>query len=374
MDIEIKKVETASELRAFIYLPEKIHKGHKGWLPPLYGDDKKFFDSSKNAMFSHNRVVLFLAYKSGEVVGRVMGVIPDEYNRKINAKTGRFSYLECYNDKDVFSSLMSAVEDWARQCGCNQMIGPMGFSDKEPQGFITKGFDEPTMLVTACNFPYMNDLIKDRGYAPYVELCEYDVPITENIIDRYKKFTDRVEKNLKINIHEFTSRSKVKPYVKGVFDLINRSYQEIYGFTSVTEREAEEFAERFLPILDPTLIKIITNQDGLTVAFIIAMPDLSDGVRRAKGRLFPFGWFHVLRSMLRSKKLVLLLGGIEPTMQNKGLDAVLATRLFSSARKTRFKRMDSHLIMKSNYKMRQEIEKLDDFRMYKEFCIYSNNI
>ncbi|MDY3548812.1 hypothetical protein PG291_09385 [Riemerella anatipestifer] len=374
MEITIKQVEGAKELRAFIYLPEKIHYNHQEWLPPLYMDEEKFFNPKRNPAFQHNDTILLLAYQNGKAVGRIMGIIPHEYNKKQNLKTARFSYFECYEDEAVFSVLLKEVEQWAKSKGCEELIGPMGFSDKEPQGFLTKGFSEPTMMITNSSFEYMSRMILALGYSSFVELCQYDVPLTSKITERYEAFTERIQSRMNITVHQFTSTKQVKPFVKSVFNLINATYQEIYGFTSISKEEMDEFASRFLPLLNPKLIKIISDGSGRVVAFVIAMADLSQGIKKAKGRLLPLGWFHILRASKTSRRLVLLLGGIAPDYQNKGLDAVLATHLFGSAIKLGFKSVDSHLIMKENHKMRAEIERLPNHRMYKEYTIYKKEI
>ncbi|MDY3525340.1 hypothetical protein PG310_06535 [Riemerella anatipestifer] len=374
MEITIKQVEGAKELRTFIYLPEKIHHNHQEWLPPLYMDEEKFFNPKRNPAFQHNDTILLLAYQNGKAVGRIMGIIPHEYNKKQNLKTARFSYFECYEDEAVFSVLLKEVEQWAKSKGCEELIGPMGFSDKEPQGFLTKGFSEPTMMITNSSFEYMSRMIRASGYSSFVELCQYDVPLTSKITERYEAFTERIQSRMNITVHQFTSTKQVKPFVKSVFNLINATYQEIYGFTSISEEEMDEFANRFLPLLNPKLIKIISDDSGRVVAFVIAMADLSQGIKKAKGRLLLLGWFHILRASKTSKRLVLLLGGIAPDYQNKGLDAVLATHLFGSAIKLGFKSVDSHLIMRENHKMRAEIERLPNHRMYKEYTIYKKEI
>ncbi len=374
MSIKIKEVRSKEDLKTFIYLPEKIHKNHKNWLHPLYMDDEKFFDAKKNSLFEHNLAILFLAFKDGKAVGRIMGVIPTDYNKLHGKSNARFSFLECYEDKEVFNALISAVENWAKSHNCTEIIGPMAFSDKEPQGFLTKGFEEKAMMVTNHSFPFMVDFIQENGYKSYVELVQYDVPLTSEILDRYKNFTKRVEQNLKIKSVEFTSTKQVRPYVKPVFDLINRTYHEIYGFTKLTEKEANEFADRFLPLLNPKLIKMIENEKGEIVAFVIAMADLSDAIRKSRGRMLPFGWARIFYAMKTSKRLQLLLGAVAPEMQNKGLDAVLATKLFGSAIKLGFKTVDSHLIMRDNTKMRGEIERLKGSVMYKEYAIFRKNI
>lgn len=374
MSITIKEVITTAELDTFIYLPEKIHHGHANWLYPLYIDEEKFFSKERNPAFKHNATILLLAYIDGIPVGRIMGIVPHSFNKQNQVQTARFSYFECYESKAVFDALLHAVEAWAKQNGCTNLVGPMGFSDKEPQGFVTKGFDAPTMMVTNCSYEFMKHFILENNYDPYVELCEYDVPLTPEVADRYKKFTQRVEQNHKIVVHEFTSTRQVKKFVRPVFNLINETYKNIYGFTAVTEAEMDEFGKRFLPLLNPALIKIITDEGGGVIAFVIGMADLSEGIQKARGRLLPFGWYHIYRASKRSDRLVLLLGAVDKRMQDKGLNAVLASRLLTSALASGFKVMDSHLIMRTNTKMRGEIERLEGHKMYKEYTIYTKDL
>ncbi|WP_172915394.1 hypothetical protein [Capnocytophaga canimorsus] len=368
--VTIKEVSTAKELKTFIYLPEKIHQNHKNWLPPLYLDEEKFFSHKRNPAFQHADTILLLAYRGEQAVGRIMGIVPHQYNRKNGVESVRFSYFECYEDELVFKELLLAVERWGKSKNCTEMLGPMGFSDKEPQGFLTQGFTEPTMLITNCSFEYMKIFIEKASFESFVRLYQYQVPLTQNVLERYQKFTQRVEARQNINVHEFTQTGQVRPFIAGVFELINNSYKDIYGFLPVTKKETEEFANRFLPLLNPKLIKIICDLSGKVIAFVIAMPDLSEGIRKAKGRLLPLGWFHILQASRKSKKLMLLLGAIAPEMQNKGLDAVLATKLFASALTLGFQEIDSHLIMEKNLKMRSEIERLPNHKLYKEYTIY----
>ncbi len=374
MSVKILEVKDKNDLNSFIYLPEKIHRNHANWVHPLYMDEKQFFNLEKNEAFQHNRTALFLAIEDGKISGRIMAIIPDEYNKLKNVKTARFCYFEATENKEVFDALLNRAEQWAKDAGCNLMVGPMGFSDKEPQGFLTAGYDEKTMIVTNCSFRYMKEYLETDGYKPFVELCQYDVPLSEQLIQRYRAFADRVGRNMHVTVHEFTKTSEIKPFVQSVFRLINTTYTEIYGFTKVTEKEAEDFANRFIPLLNPKLIKLITDESGEVVAFVIGMPDLSQAIRKGRGRLFPLGWFYILRAFRNSRRLVLLLGAVKNEMQNKGLDAVLAVHLFRSALDLGFDKMDSHLIMRKNIKMRREIERLDNHRMYKEYTIYSKEL
>lgn len=374
MSFQIQEVRSLRDLRHFIYLPEKIHANHPNWLHPLFIDEKAFFNPDKNPQFKENETILFLAKKDQEPIGRIMGIIPKEFNALNKVHTARFAYLECYENEAVFHALLDAVKNWAIARNSKQLIGPMGFSDKEPQGFVTSGFDEQTMMVTNCSFEYIKTFSQRAGLEPFVELCQYEVPLTPAIVQRYTPITERVLRNLNVNVKEFRTAKEIKPYVQSVFDLINSTYTDIYGFTKVSREEADEFAKRFIPLLNPNLVKLVLDTNNRVIAFVIAMPDLSRAIRKSKGRLLPFGWFRILREMRKSKRLVLLLGGVHPNFQNKGLDAVLAVRLISSALKLGYTMMDSHLIMKENDKMRSEIERLPNFRLYKEYTIYKRNL
>src|SRR5690606_31455508 len=268
MSVLIRQVRSSQDLKTFIYLPEKIHKDHLNWLPPLYVDEKNFFNVKKNPQFEENETILFLAFKDSKAVGRIMGIIPKEFNSINGVHTARFSYLECYDDEEVFNALLKSVQDWARPFHCTTIIGPMGFSDKEPQGFLTKGFEEKTMMVTNHSFQYMKKIIERAGFSSFVELCQYEVPLSRAILQRYEPITERVMRNLQIKVQEFRNTKEIQPFVQRVFQLINRTYTDIYGFTRVTEQEASEFAKRFIPLLNPKLVKLILDRNENVVAFV----------------------------------------------------------------------------------------------------------
>lgn len=373
-NIQIKEVKTAQQRKEFIYLPEKINAHNPLWLPPLYLDEEKFFNPKKNPAFAHNPTVLFLAYDNGKAVGRIMGIIPTEYNLKQKENSARFAYFDCYENPAYFRALLGAITQWAKQQHCQKLVGPMGFSDKEPQGFVTEGFDAPSMMITSQSPEFMQKMIRQEGFSPMVELYQYEIPLKDAHLQRYHHFAQRIQERFGLTVHEFTQTRQVKPFVQPVFRLINQTYQQIYGFNRVSEEEMKEFAQRFLPLLNPKLIKIISNKQGEVIAFIIAMADMSLGIRKAKGRLLPWGWYHIYQSAKRSKRLVLLLGAISPAYQGKGLDAILASRLLGSAQKLGFILMDSHLIMKENHKMRNEIERIPQHKCYKKYAIFSKNI
>jgi GNAT superfamily N-acetyltransferase len=372
MSTEIKEVKSKKELKIYIRLPEKIHKTHKNWLYPIYSDEFSFYNPKKNDAFSHSDTILFLAYKNGIPVGRIMGIINRKYNQAKREKQARFCFLDCYNDKDIAFQLIKRIEDWARDKEMKTIIGPFGFSDKEPQGILTSGFEQPTVIVTNHSFEYLKEFIESFGYETKIDLVQYSVTIPEQLPEVYQKAAERIVMN-GFKVKEFTSRKELKKYIRPVFELINESYTKIFGFAAFTDKEIFDFANRYIQLLNPELIKLVLNKDNELLAFVVSMPDLSSGINKAKGRIFPFGFIHILRSAKQSKQLNLMLGAIKEGYRGKGFDTLMALHLFRSARKLGMKLMDSHLIMKDNTPMRSEMEKLNG-EIYKTYRVYQKEL
>jgi hypothetical protein len=371
--INLRKVVSKKDLKRFIHLPFKIHKNHKEWLPPLIADEWKVFDRNKNHSFSHCDTIMLLAEKNKKVVGRIMGIINYAYNNGRNEKNGRFCFLECYDDAEVYDAMIVAIEKWAAEKGMEKLVGPLGFSDKDPQGFLVEGFDDPmSVMVTNCSFPFMIDHTMRNGYVKKLDLFQYRSIIPDLIPEFYARIADRI-KSRGFKILEFDKSKNVRPYVQPVFDLINETYVDIYGFAPLQEIESKEFSERFLPLLNPAYIKLVVDKDEKLVAFVIAMPDISEGFRKANGRLFPAGFIHILRSFKKATQLNLLLGCVKDNIRNSGIDALMAVSLFESAKKGNLKTLDSHLIMEDNLKMRALMERLDSV-VYKKYRIFEKDL
>lgn len=364
---------TKKDLSSFIRLPYRIHKDHPQWLPPIWEDEWKVFDPKKNAAFGHCDTILLLAERDGKAVGRIMGIINHSYNQIQNEQGARFCFMECYDDQAVFDALLDHLEQWAKEKGMHEIVGPIGFSDKDPQGFLIEGFDDPvTVLITNHSFPYMIRYMETRGYGKKLDLVQYRFDLPDPLPDIYHKIAERViRKGYKAL--EFTRTKDIRPWITPVFDLINASYKKIYGFSALTEEEAHEFSNRFLPILNPNFVKLILDANDKLVAFVIGMPDMSKGLRRAKGRLFPIGFIPVLWSMKTSRQLNLMLGGIEESKRNLGLDSLMAVKMIDSAAKSGFKILDSHLVMETNVKTRAEFERIGAV-MYKKYRIFNKTI
>jgi ribosomal protein S18 acetylase RimI-like enzyme len=371
-ELTVKEVLTKKDLRIFIYLPEKIHKDEPEWLPPIYLDEWELFDKKKNKSFKYADAILLVASRDGKPVGRIMGIVNIRYNEINNEKHGRFCFMDCYNDKEVFHTLLTKVEDWAREKGMTSIVGPLGFSDKDPQGFQIEGFEYPLFMTAPNNSKYMPELLESEGYEKKIDLVNYLGKIPEQLPPVYDRVLARLENSNEYKIIEFKSKKEIKPFIIDVLELMNETFAEIYGFVPLTDKEKTDFAARYLPILDPNFVKVI-EADGKLVGFAIGMPDLSKGIRDAKGRLFPFGLFKILRDSKRSKKLLMMLGGVKKEYRGKGLDVLMGVKILQSSINHKMESLDSHLVLENNARMRGEYERVG-CKVVKKFRIYQKEL
>jgi GNAT superfamily N-acetyltransferase len=374
MGLIIKEVLTKRDLRDFICLPAKIHQGHKNWIPPIYMDEWSFFNPKKNLSFASCDHIRLLAYRDGKPVGRIMGLVSHKYNQIKKENNARFCYFETYDDHEVAHALLSRIEDWARALGKDKLIGPLGFSDKEPQGFLVEGFDEAVVLAANCNYEYQVELVRKEGFQTEIKLVSYLAEVPQTLPPIYQRIVPRLEQlNSEFRIVEFTSKWTLRKYIRPVLSLTNRAFRQIYGSLPYEEREMDDFANRFIIFLDPNFIKVVLNQQGELIAYIVAMPDIAEGLKKSKGKLLPFGLFTVLRSGKKTDRVVSLLGAIDEPYRGRGLDVLLALKIFESARKKGKKYIDSHLVLEDNYAMRGEYERIGG-KVYKRYQIFSKSL
>lgn len=371
-EIVIKEVITRRDLKEFIYLPEKVHRNNPAWLPPLYSDEWLLYDPKRNKSFEYCEYIRLLAYINGRAVGRIMGLINQRYNEIKNEKNGRFCFIEAIDDKEVVSTLLKAVEEWARDRGMTKIVGPLAFSDKDPQGLQVEGFEYGAVLSAPTNAAYLPELVAACDYTTEVELVDYIADIPRELPEVHKRVLGMIAKRDEIELLEFASKKEMKPYIVDILQVMNDTYSHIYGFVPLTDKEKKELARRFMPILDPRFIKAVRVNNQL-VAFVIAMPDIADGLRKAKGRLFPFGFIHILRSVRKSTQLLMLLGAVREEYRGIGLDAIMGSKILASAANSKMVTLDSHLILAHNKRMRAEYERIGG-KVVKRFRIFQKQL
>ncbi len=374
MSIEIKPVKNREELRKFICLSSKIHRNHSNWVPPIYSEEWKYFSPKRNKTLSACDTTLALAYRNKDVIGRIMGIIHHRYNEYSNERNGRFAYMECWNDQEAAHGLLEHTEKWAREKGMKKIVGPMGISDQNPEaeGFQIEGFEHAPTIATYCNFKYIIRLLENEGYTKEVDYVVYKVPIPKEMPDFYKRINKRVLRKKEFHLVEFSRRSQLKPYIRPVFNLLNECFNDSYGFLPIADREGGDMARRYLIFFDPRFIKIATRK-GEVVSFVLSIPNLSEGLRKARGRLFPFGIFKILRAAKKTKQLDLLFGAVKEKFRGRGLNVFMGLRMFEEARDAGMEFMDSHHELETNTRVRNEMEAMKG-TIYKRFRIFQKTL
>jgi hypothetical protein len=366
--IEIKTVSDKYSLRKFIHLPAVIHKNHLNWVPPIYHDEWNYLNPAHNEAFTYCETTLALCYKNRKPAGRVMGIINHRYNKSKGERTGRFSMMESIDDQEVASSLLSYVENWARSKGMLKIVGPYGMNYFDPEGFLIEGFEYPPTISTNYNFEYIIPLLSNAGYKTETDYVVYKIDLPNKIPDVYYKIRERVFRNEVFELVEFTTRKEMKKYTRPILMLMNECFTDIYGYSLLDKTEMDKIGNQYLNLLDPRFVKVVRNKKEL-VGFIVAMPHISDGLRKSKGYLFPFGFLKILKALKHSKQIDLLIGGVKKKFQGTGLDVVLGMSMTETATREGFTLLDSHHELLSNFKVRAEMERIGGIP-YKKYRIY----
>ena len=368
--ITIKKVEGRKELRAFIRFNYFLYKDNPYAVPDFLEDMLDTFDRRKNAAFEFCEGDLFLAYRGKEIVGRVVAIINHKANKQWNTRNVRFGWIDFIDDPEVSKALLNAVEEWGRERGMNKIVGPLGFTDMDPEGMLIEGFDQLGTMSTIYNYPYYSQHMERLGFAKEVDWVERKVmvPTPEHQADMQKYFrvAELCMKRYNLHMRHFKNHREILAadggqYIQKVFDVINRSYAELYGYSQMNERQIMQYAKTYLPFLDMRLLAIVETEDNEPIAVGITMGSLSYALQKAHGKLFPFGWWHLAKAIYFKPAPVLdmLLIGVVPEWQNKGVNAPLFTQIIEVAQKMGFVWAETHVQLEENEKSQVQWAHLD---------------
>jgi GNAT superfamily N-acetyltransferase len=372
-DIKLVRVDGKRSLKTFVYLPAVLYRDQSNWVPPIYVDEWKFHNPAENPSLQTADTVRLLAYRGKKAVGRVMGIINHKYNEANGERSARFFQFDLVNDIAVAQVLLDAVSQWAREKGMNRLIGPYGFSDKDPQGLQVDGFEHLPVIATPTNPAYIPRLVEQLGFTKHLDCVSYQLAVPAQVPELYERIYERAIRSMQIRVLSFNSKREMKPFIVPVFRLVNETYAPLFGFVPMSETEMKRMAAQYMPVLDPAFVKCILNEQDELIAFIIGMPDMSEGIRKAKGKLFPFGFLYMLAAARKTKQLDLMLGAIRQDYRGRGLNALLGTELMRAASKRGFTVMDSHLVLEENRLMCAEYEKMGG-KVYKRYRVYGKEL
>lgn len=360
MAISIKLVDKKNkqELKTFIRFNYELYKNNPYSVPDLYQDMLNTFNPKINAAFEFCEADYFLAYKDGKLVGRVAAFINKKANETWEKNEVRFGWIDFVDDLEVSKALLDTVEKWGKERGMATILGPLGFTDFDAEGMLIEGYDQLSTMATIYNYPYYPEHMGKLGFEKDADWVEYKIYIPEDgIPEKHRRISEIIMKKYDLRILKCKSSKMLAcGYGQAIFDLMNEAYAPLYGYSELSQGQIDQYIKMYLPIVDLRMIPLIVDREGKLIGVGISMPSLSIALQKAKGKLFPFGWFHLAKSLFikRSKVLDLLLVAVKPEYQNKGVNALLFYDLIPVLHKMGFEYGESNPELEMNGKVQSQ--------------------
>lgn len=321
--ITVKEVTSNKQLKQFVTFPFRLYKECPYWVPPLIKDEMETLDMTKNPVSKNAESWYFLAYRNNEVVGRIAVIINHLEVDEIGKKKVRFGWFDVVDDLEVTTALVEKVFEIGRQHKLDYAEGPVGFSNMEKAGILTMGYEELNTMITWYHYPYYAEHFESLGFEKQATWVEYKMNIPQSIKEKVAKFSGLVKERYQLSVIRFNNKKEILPYVDKMFELLNKTYNSLQTFVPIQQYQIEYYKEKYFSFIHPDYITCIKDKNGTLIAFSIVMPSFSKALKKANGKLFPTGWFHILQAQKKNDTAAFYLIGIDPEYQGKGVTAII---------------------------------------------------
>lgn len=362
MSVEIKEVQSRRELREFVNFPEKLYRHNPYYVPPLEFDQMDTLDQKKGAAQEFCDSKLYLAYKDGKLAGRVAAIVNRLANKQWNHKEVRFGWYDFIDDREVSKALMDKVEEFGRIYGMESVVGPLGFTDFDPEGLLIEGFDQLSTMALIYNYPYYVDHIEEMGFQKDADWIEYKIEVPKALPERVARMANIIEQRANVHVTPLTRKLiKEKDYAHKIFKIINECYKNLYNFTVLPEKMADKYIGFYLKVLDLNYVSLVENDKDEIVAFGITMPSIVRALQRSRGKLFPFGWWYLAKSLFfkREEGVEMLLVGVNPEYRNSGVNTLVQLDMFKKYTDAGVKWAETNAILETNIKNQGQFKEFD---------------
>lgn len=354
MSVEIRKVSSRKELKAFVRFANNLYKGNKYYVPSMPFDDMNTFNKDKNGAFEFCDAELYLAYKDGKLAGRVAAIVNYKANESWKADQVRFGWIDFIDDIEVSAALLEAVCAFGRARGMKQIVGPLGFTDFDPEGMLVEGFDRLSTMALIYNHPYYPEHMVRHGYVKETGWVEYRITIPEQLPENHRRLSEIIKERYGLKVRKLSRRQiRKEDYGRKLFKLINETYCVLYGYSLLSDKQIDQYVDLYLSLIDTKMLTFIEDPKGDLIAAGISIPSLSEALQKCNGEILPFGWWHLLKTMFFKKPdtLDLLLIGVRPDYQNRGVNSLLFVDLFENYKKMGFKYAETNANLETNAKV-----------------------
>lgn len=354
MSIEIRTVSSKREMNTFVRFGNRLYKGNKYYVPSMPMDDKNTLNKDKNGAFEFCDAELYLAYDGDKVVGRVAAIVNYKANKAWNVSQVRFGWFDFIDDINVSRALLEAVIKFGQARGMTQIVGPLGFTDFDPEGMLVEGFDRLSTMALIYNHPYYPEHMKQLGYYKETGWVEYRITIPEELPERHIRLAEMVRERYHLKVRKLNRKQIASEnYGQKLFRLINETYCVLYGYSLLSEKQIDQYVDLYLGFIDLKMVTFIEDEKGELIGAGVSMPSLSEALQKCRGELFPFGWWYLLKTIFVKKPetLDLLLIGVKPEWQNRGVNSLLFVDLFQNYRNMGFKYAETNANLETNHKV-----------------------
>jgi len=322
MNIEIKEVKTKKDLKKFINFVYDLYKGNKFWCPPIFFDEMNTLHWEKNPAFEYCEARYWIALSDGKVVGRIAGIINSKSNKIWDEKHIRFGWFDFIDDAEIPEKLLQLVIDWGKEKQLNAIHGPLGFTDMDREGMLIKGFDELGCISSFYNYPYYQQRVEALGLEKDVDWVQSIFPIPDSIPEKVARFSELIQQKFKFKILEAKKTKELLPYADDIFHTLNKCFKDLYGFVPLTDKQIKMYVKAYFSFVRPEFIGVVLNEEDKVIGFGIALPSLTKALQKCNGKLFPFGWYYLLRALKSNELVDMYLNGVDPDFHNKGVPSV----------------------------------------------------
>lgn len=359
MQTLVKTVRSKKELKEFIRFPFKLYGENKNWVPALENDEFDTFNPKTNGAYEYCDAELYLAEKDGQTVGRVAAIINHKANEKWGEKIVRFGWLDFIEDAQVLHALLESVAFWGKERGCDKMKGPLGFTDLDKEGSLVEGYDKLSPFTCLYNFPYYDTMLKAEGFSKDVDWTQRVVKVEKEYPPMFQ-FTNLIEERYGIRVARAkNTRELCDRYGLDIFHMYNTTFAELFQFTPITDKQIKRYLQTYVPILIPDFVAVCVDADDKPVGFAFCVPSLSKAVKKARGKLFPFGFLHIFRALRRNDTLEALMIGVLPEYQGKGASVLMFKYIHENCIKNGITRMILNPQLEENFKVQSLFEQYE---------------
>jgi hypothetical protein len=328
--ITVKEVHTKAELNKFIAFPDKLYNGNKYRVPQLHIFEKSTLSPKKNPAFEFCEARYWLAFKGKKTVGRIAAILNHKANEIWQEKNMRFGWFDFIDDYEVSAALLKKVEEWAKEKNLELVHGPLGFSDMDLEGMLVEGFDEIGTQATLYNYPYYPVHLEKHGYIKDVDWVQFEIKVPPQVPDKIKRMASLVLQKYNLHTLKVKKAREFLPYAEKMFHTLNAAFRDLYGFVPLTDKQIKKYTKDYFSAIDPRFVCFVLDKQDDVVGFGISLYSLSEALQKAKGKLFPFGFIHILKALRKNNKVDMLLQAVKPEYHNKGIPAVFYNEMMQA--------------------------------------------